>query len=292
VLARLAELYDHVGSKEDAAKHHKILALSHLENREFAEARARLRKSLALNPRDIPTWQRLWECVLSIGDEDESLAFGKEFLAHFKKLGLMEIVRDHTIDLGKRFPGEHAFRVELAEAHFALGDQKEAVACLFLVGNEHLSNERYDQAEKIFRRVLKFDHRRQKARKICEEIRSGKAARRRQFFRKFRRDLSVAAVLALSFSFIWREVSVQGEFLDAMRVAIAERTPSARTESARRSIDEIRAAYPYSITASFRGDAFLRTLSFNDDDAEIDLAPSRVTVGDPLFELPPTLLTD
>ncbi len=292
VLARLASLYEKVGEHDQAAKNLKILATSLAEDGESSEALVHLEKSLELNPRDLPAWQRAWKCHVASGDDGDILTFGRRYLAHFRELGVVELVRERAADLVTRFPTEFDLHTELAEARFALGEQESAIEGLFECADELLCRDRFDEAEAAFVQILKFDHQNEKAQRLCEEIRSGKAAKRKLFFRKLRRDLGVAAALMLCFWVILREVRVQGALLDAAETALLETTPAAREEVAQRTIETIQDKYPLSFTAHFRGDALLQSLTFRESRVEIDLEPTSAEIDEMLLSPPPSLLIE
>ncbi|MBI4602418.1 MAG: DUF4388 domain-containing protein [Planctomycetes bacterium] len=188
VLEELVGLHLKVGQRDQSATCAKLLALSHLGDGDLKSGERWLRESLKLNPRDIATWQKLQDVVRRQGDPARLLAFGKELADHFKRLGLLEVVRDHLLEMVSLFPEDAALKLDLAETRLSLGEQKEGIEALTAIGLEHLKRQRLDEAEKVFARVLKHDRENAKGRQLLEKIRSGKIARRQALRRKLRRS--------------------------------------------------------------------------------------------------------
>ncbi|HAK94513.1 MAG TPA: hypothetical protein DCM87_05800, partial [Planctomycetes bacterium] len=217
VLKRLADLEEEVGDREESAVHNKLLAISYLDDGDPAEGEACLRRSIALNPNDIASWQKLWDTVRRQGDREKTAVLGAEFAEHFRKLGLMEIVRDHLLELVKLFPERVKFRLDLADAWFALGNRKDATAALFELAGALMKRNRLDDALKIFERVLTYEHDNRKARDLVEKIRSGKLARRRAERRRLvHNSILLAFFLALA-AYLSFELHVRAELLAATK---------------------------------------------------------------------------
>ena len=266
VLEKLAAIHESSGSPEEAAKYLKLRANAHLEERDFESARACFRKTIGLNSRDVISWQRLWDCSKEIGDDDEIERFGGEFLAHFKKLGLMEIVRDHLEELLARYPDRLKLKRELALAHFALGETKEGLQGLFDLGHELLRRKSYEQAESCFAEIQKFDPKNERAIRIRREIQTGQIERRRVFRRRVLREAIGVGLLVLGGWFILREIRAQSELLQVVRTVFAERMFEDRHYSeTRERIEAVRERYPLSPTASGHARALLDALTSKED---------------------------
>ena len=253
VLKRLADLEEEVGDREESAVHNKLLAISYLDDGDPAEGEACLRRSIALNPNDIASWQKLWDTVRRQGDREKTAVLGAEFAEHFRKLGLMEIVRDHLLELVKLFPERVKFRLDLADAWFALGNRKDATAALFELAGALMKRNRLDDALKIFERVLTYEHDNRKARDLVEKIRSGKLARRRAERRRLvHNSILLAFFLALA-AYLSFELHVRAELLAATKSIFASSLlEKGRYDEAIRAIQDVRTVYPYSITAAYR----------------------------------------
>ncbi len=253
VLKRLADLEEEVGNRDESAVHNKLLAISYLDDGDLAEGEATLRRSIELNPKDIASWQKLWDTVRRQGDREKTALLGAELVEHFKKLGLMEIVRDHLIELVKLFPERVRFRLELADAWFALGDHKGAVAALFDLAGALMKKDRLDDAQKIFERILTYEHDNRRARDLVEKIRSGKLARRRAERRRLvHNSILFTLFLALS-AYLSFELHVRAELLAATKAIIAgSLLEEGRYDEAICRIEAVRETYPCSITAAYK----------------------------------------
>ncbi|HVR74194.1 MAG TPA: DUF4388 domain-containing protein [Planctomycetota bacterium] len=247
VLERLAELHEKVGQRDESATCRKILAFAYIEDGDLKEAEKNLRRSLALNPRDIVSWQRLVDTIRQQGDTGKLAAFGGEFADHFKRLGLMEIVRDHLVEMLKVFPDSLKFKLDLAEARFALGEQKACVEDLYALGVDLMKKSRLEEAGTIFQQILKYDSKHVKARQQIATISSGKIVRRKVLRRKLVRA-AIACVLLLSIaSLIGYDVWVRGELLRVTRDVYADSLlENGRYDEAISRIRAIQEKHPYS----------------------------------------------
>lgn len=258
VLEKLAGLCESHGVPEEAAKYHKVLANGYLEEGDSDSAQHHLRRTVELNPQDILAWQRLWDCVAAVGDDARVLAFGREYLKHFEELGLTEVVRDHLQALIRRFPAEVDFKVQLAEACFALGDRKAGVQGLFDAGHEFLRRRRYDEAEEAFRTILRYDRENERARKICGEIQSGRLERRRRARRRVLREAAVCALIVAGVWAVVREVHAQSQLFAEMRRIVAEPIAErGQWSEARRRLEAFQERHGATFTSAGHADAIL-----------------------------------
>lgn len=257
VLDKLASIYEKIGAAEEAAKHNKLLAVCYLDEGDLQQVKKHLLKSVELNPRDILTWQKLWDCVCQISDKDEILAVGRTYVDQFQQMGLMEMVRDHLQRLLELFPDRNDFRMELAEAHFDLGDHKTAIHSLLELGQELLQDkEGYEEAEKVFAQVLKYDHKNEKARRICSELESGRLERRRAARKRLLHAASLLTFVIVGCWFIVRELRAQNDLFTVVRSVLAEpMLTEQHYQEADRRIQEVRDKYPFSPTAAGQGSA-------------------------------------
>jgi tetratricopeptide (TPR) repeat protein len=168
VIARLADLHEKVGSRDESATCRKRLAIASHEAGDLVAAAGHLRDALRLNPKDITAWQRLWDVVRQQGEPEKIAAFGRECATHFKRLGLSEIARDQLLELVKLFPGSLEFKLELADVQFALGDQKSCLQGLFELARDLLQARRFREAEAVFARILRYDRSNAKAKEYYE----------------------------------------------------------------------------------------------------------------------------
>jgi tetratricopeptide (TPR) repeat protein len=261
ILQRLAQLLEQEGERDESAKYNKLLAISLLEEGNLVQAEQHLKKSLELSSKDIVTWQKLWDVVRRQGDRAKMALLGDQFAEHFKSLGLMEIARDHLIEMVKLFPERTKYRVELADARFALGEQKSSVQDLFEVARDLLKKHQFDDAEKVFARILKYDHSNQKAKELYNKIRSGKLARRRAFQKKFLRATALGLLIAAASAFIGYDYYVRGELFRVTRTVFADSLLENRKyDEAVARIKAIKEKYPYSLASFYDAPMLLQTL--------------------------------
>ena len=261
ILKRLAGLYERRGDLEQSAKHHKLLAVSYFEDGALGKAKGRLQKSLDLNPKDIITWQKLWDCVRAEGKDEQTQAFGEKYVKHFQKLGLTEMVRERLVQLTELFPAHQAFRLALAEARFSLGEHKKAVQELTDFGHELLGQNSYELAEAVFERIVKYDHQNNAAHEVLDEIRSGKLEKRKAF----RRRLVHSAVVVVCLVFVGvvavREMAAQRSFFHFTQQVFAESLlEHKRYTAAIEKIEDVRRRHPYTLTAHFGSASLIEIL--------------------------------
>ncbi len=258
ILEKLAELHAQLGQRDESATCWKLLANSFLDEGDLAGAEGSLRKSLALNPKDIVTWQKVLDTVRKGGDAKKLEVFGAELAERFKSLGLMEVVRDHLAEMVKAFPENLDFKLGFADARFALGDHKGCVADLLALGLEHHKKERWPEAERIFGQVLKYDSANARAKKHFDEISTGKLLRRKAARRRAVRLALHSAFLAAVCSYIGYDLHVRGELLEITRSVYAESLlEKGRYDDAAGRIKALEARYPFSYT-TLREAVFLR----------------------------------
>jgi tetratricopeptide (TPR) repeat protein len=261
ILKRLADLQEGRGQREESATYNKLLAISHLDEGDVDAAESHLRKSLELNPRDIATWQKLRDVVRRQAKREKILAFGLQFAEHFRKLGLPEIVRDHLADMVKVFPEQLRLKVDLADARFALGDKKTCVGELFEVAVTLLKKRRFDEAEKVFARILKYDHDNRKARELHEKLRSGKLARRQAIRQRLLYNALVCLLVVLFTAFLVYDLQGRGKLFEVTREVFAESLiENQRYDEAISRIRSVQDSYPFSLTASYEVPRLLQTL--------------------------------
>jgi tetratricopeptide (TPR) repeat protein len=261
ILKKLADLQEGRGQKEESATYNKLLAISHLEEGDNEAAQMHLRKSLELNPRDVATWQKLRDAVKRQGSREKIYAFGLQFAEHFRQLGLMEIVRDHLAEMVKLYPEHLRLRVDLADARFALGDRKTCVGELFDVAVILLKKRRFDDAEKIFARILKYDHDNRKARDLHEKLRSGKLAKRQAVRQRLLYNSLVALLVVLFTAFVIYDLQGRGKLFETTRAVFAEGLlENHRYDEAISRIRSVQESYPFSLTGSYEVPRLLETL--------------------------------
>jgi len=224
ILQRLADLHEQQGDRGESVTYNKLLAIAYSDDDELKQAESHLRKALRLNPRDIATWRKLWEIVRREGDRSKMLSFGTQYAAHFKRLGLVEVARDHLVEMAKLFPEHTKFRVDLADVNFSIGDRKACIQGLFDLARDLVNGERLEEAEKVFARILKYDRNNQKARQYHEKIRSGVMARKQAFRQRFVKRVAVVVGFATILGFFAYDVHVRMLVLDITRPVIAGRT--------------------------------------------------------------------
>ena len=261
VMERLAGLHEEVGARDESATCRKRLAISCHETGDLEPAAAHLREALRLNPRDITAWQRLWDIVRQGGEPDAIAAFGRECTAHFKSLGLSEIARDRLVELVKLFPGSGEFKLELADVQYALGDRKACVQGLFDLARELLHTHRFDAAEKVFARILKYDRTNPKAKEYYEKLHSGKLARRRALRQRLRRIVLLVLLAAALGAYSIYDLLVRVEFVQATRGVVEDSLLEGRRyEEAIARIEAVRRSHPFSVAANLEARSLLQVL--------------------------------
>jgi tetratricopeptide (TPR) repeat protein len=233
ILEKLAELHTQAGQRDESATCWKLLANSYLEDGEFENVEKSLRKSLALNPKDIVTWKKLLETVKRGNNRKR----------------MMEVVRDHLAEMVKLFPDSLEFKLGLADARFALGDHKACVAELLALALEYHKLERWPEAEKVFAQVLKYDNGNAKAKKLHEEISTGRLLKR-----KAARQRAVHVTLVTLFclsvvAFVVYDYIVQSELFAITRSVYAESLiERGRFDEAAERIRAVERKYPFAYT--------------------------------------------
>ena len=261
ILERLAEFTEKEGRKEESATYRKLLAVSYLEEGDLPKAEQNLRSSLELSPKDVSTWSRLWETILREEDRDKICRFSQEFTEHFRSCGLVEIVRDHMIEMVRLFPDQPSYKVELADARFALGDPKGAVQSLFEVGNDLIRKNMLEAAEKVFARIVKYDKDNQKARSLYEKIRSGKLAKRREQRRRIIRTGIFCTLFLSLWAYLSFELYVRGELLYVTKTVYADGLlERQKFDEAIGRIQAFQDAYPISIASLYRAPELIDAL--------------------------------
>lgn len=222
LLQRVAEMAHALGKKEESGVYLKLLAPALLEDGDRAGAERALRQSLKLNPKDIGTWQKLYEVLEQGGEERALLAFGNEMTKHLRRLGLEELARNHLSRMLVRFPALASLRFAHAESLFALGCKEEAVEELLNLARDLLKKGRLDEGERALAKIIEYDHEHKRAREIYEKVRSGKLARQRARRRQLLRSSIAAVLLAAIFVFLGYDFFARREFALATRQVFAE----------------------------------------------------------------------
>ena len=222
LLKRVASLSGELGNKEESAIFHKLLAPALLADEDADGAEKVLRQSLALNAKDLGTWQKLWALLQKRGDEKALLVFGRQMLRHLHKEGLDELARDHLVRLVELFPKERAFRFEHAQTIFQLGDRNGAVEELLVLARDSLKRNEYDEGERALAKVLEFDREHKRARELIEKVRSGKLARQRARRKSMLRTAMLCLALCGLGALVVYDYHVRREFMLTTRTVFAE----------------------------------------------------------------------
>jgi tetratricopeptide (TPR) repeat protein len=261
VLDRLAVLHEELGEIAEGVKCLKLLAISFLDEGDLPQAEKHLRKAIQGNPGDLATWEKLWDVVRRAGNRETVLSLGNQFAAHFRKMGLTEVARDHLIEMVKLFPDDPRLKLDLADSRFALGEVKACVHGLFELARSFLSKHRIDEAEKVFARILKYDRENPKAREYYAKIRSGKLARRRALRRRILHGAAVVAFIASLLAFFAYDIVARAQLASAAQNIIEESLlESGRYAEAASRIEAVRARHPWSVSARLEARALLGAL--------------------------------
>jgi tetratricopeptide (TPR) repeat protein len=261
ILKKLADVQEAQGQRDESAMCNKLLAISHLEEGDLGRAEEHLRRSLALSPKDLVTWQKLWDVVKRSSDQRKMLELSAELTAHFRALGLMEVVRDHLMEAARLFPDQLRVKLDLCDAQYALGEHKAAVQGLFEIGRVLLRKRRFDEAEKLFARILKYDRDNSKARDVYEKLRSGKLVKRQAFRQKLFQVGALALFIAFSTVYLIYDIQGRGKLFEATRGVFADSLlENRRYDEAITRIREVEESHPFSLTASYEVPRLLETL--------------------------------
>ena len=258
LLGRLAEVHGQAGDDEESATYYKRLAARLFEDGERREAVACLKRSLDLNPGDLITWQRLWNCVLGASNESTQRAFGTRAVAKFHELGLTEVERDYLLQLTELFPEDVGFHTQLADARYALGEHGAAVRALAQSAQQALVDKDEERAEKLFAHVLTLDGDHQRARATVEELRSGRWHVRRTKRRNFAAGAIAACVALFLFVFAAHDLALARHLLALSREACAASTlEHDRLDVVIEDIKEARDRHSFSFAARRDAEALL-----------------------------------
>jgi len=261
ILKKLADLQETQGQRDESAMYNKLLAISHLDVGDLGSAEDHLRRSVALSPKDLTTWQKLWDVVKRSSDQRKMMELTAELTAHFRTLGLMEVVRDHLLEVARLFPDQLRVKLDLCDAQYALGEHKVAVQGLFEIGRVLLRKRRFDEAEKLFARILKYDRDNSKAREVYEKLRSGKLVKRQAFRQKLFQGAALFLFIALSTVYLIYDIQGRGKLFEATRGVFADSLlENRRYDEAIHRIREIEESHPFSLTASYEVPRLLETL--------------------------------
>ena len=261
VLARLSTLHEELEEVNESVTCSKLLAISYTEDGDLENAERSLRRALRLNPGDIATWRKLWDVIRRRGNRETIAKFGAQYTSHFRRLGLVELARDQLEEMAKLFPEERKYKIELADARFALGNKKACVQGLFELARDLVNKEQLLDAEKVFARILKYDRNNQKAREYYEKLRSGVLARRKAFRQRLFRQ-AVAFVLLtsllgfLAYDLFARTVLVQ----ETMQLIRDDVFAQRDFDEAISRVQRVRQRHRFSLAAHLEGRVLLETL--------------------------------
>ena len=261
VLEKVSELCLTLGHVDDAAVYQKLLAQQLLQKGDKVAAEEELRRSLELNPRDIGTWQKLYDLVAENADDKSVLIFGQDMAKQLRELGLNELARDHLARVVLRFPDNLDLRLEHADTLFALGDRRGAVEKLLGVSNGLLQKGQGEEAEKILAKVIEYDRSHKQANEIFERLRSGKIEKQRRRLRTvFRASVATVILIAIGF-FIGHDIFARHQFTIATREVLAEGLiEQGKYEEAIERLEEIRERHPLSLLRFFEAREILESL--------------------------------
>jgi tetratricopeptide (TPR) repeat protein len=261
LLLKIAELTLKAGNTEESAVHYKLLAQCLSADGKRAEAIVELRRSLDLNPKDIGTWQKLYELIELEADDAALLAFGKEFAAHLRQSGLNELARDLSARLTRKFPLEIWPRMEHAGALFTLGERAEAVKRLLDLSRDLFQSGKREAAETALAKVIEFDPNHKKAREIYDKIRTGKLERQRQRRRAIYQGFAASILVAGIGFYVGFDYFVRTEFARAAREVFAAGLANrADYEAAMKRVETLHRRHFFSLSRFIEGREWLDAL--------------------------------
>lgn len=261
LLRKLSELCIADGRPEESAVYHKLLAQQLREADDEEGAEKELRVSLELNPKDIGTWQKLYDLVESRADRKEILNFGTRFAKVLRAMGLDELARDHLSKMLERFPQALKLRFEYADCLFALGDRSRAVEHLLELARTQLQKGRDGDAERTLAKVIEYDNQHKQAREIFEQIRSGALERQRERRRVLIRTIAACGIAAILCFFLGYDYYVRREFALTVRQVLAEGLiEKGEYDRAARRLQAVQDRYPLSILSLLEAKQYIEGL--------------------------------
>ena len=248
LLEKVSEICHQLERTDDAAVYQKLVA----QEGDRVGAEEELRRSLELNPRDIATWQKLYDLLDSDADDKSILIFGREMAEKLRELGFNELARDHLLRMVMRLPDNLELQLEHADTLYTLGDRQSAVEQLLDVSNGLLKQNKNDEAETILAKVIEYDHHHKRANEIFEKIRSGKIEQQRRRRRSLFRASIATVMLILIGVFIGHDLFARHQFVIATREVLAEGLiEQGRYEEASRKLKQVSERHPVSLLRFF-----------------------------------------
>jgi tetratricopeptide (TPR) repeat protein len=261
LLEKVSEICLQLERHDDAAVYQKLLAQQLMREGDRIGAEEELRRSLELNPRDISTWQKLYDLLDADADDKSVLVFGQEMAMELRGLGLNELARDQLLRMMMRFPDNLVIRLEHADTLYALGDRASAIEQLLDVSNGLLKQGKNDEAETILAKVIEYDHHHKRANEIFEKIRNGKLEQQRIRRRTLFRASIATAILILIGVFVGHDLFARHQFIIATREVLAEGLiEQGKYEEASRKLEEVRDRHPVSLLRFFEARELLEFL--------------------------------
>ena len=198
----IADVLVKKGEKEKAAGELKLLAYSFAEDGNFSAAEKIYREAVDLDPRDFDARERLFNLVAERRSLPEVFREGQDFASAAKKFGALDKARDILGRLTSLSPGSPAVLEALADIHERVGNRDEAVRILRQVSQIHFEAELYPQAQAVLERVLFLRPGDVEAEKRLQEIKTGRAMRRRRLRKILVRLAIAASVFAVGLAWV------------------------------------------------------------------------------------------
>ena len=219
---KYVNLLESMGHSEEAASEVKILAHLLLEGGNPEGAIGAYQRAVGLTPTDIVARERLYALWKEILDPRVAVALGrrrptKEYavpkelkrpegvvqagrdLAQlYRKVGLTEKARDVYLELGEILSGVPDLGELLARTYLDLGETQKAVDRYFTAARLHFDEKHYDEAAEICERIIEIDPEKAAARRMLDDVRQGRIARRKHRMRRAA-WITLGSLLGLAF---------------------------------------------------------------------------------------------
>jgi tetratricopeptide (TPR) repeat protein len=193
---RLAALLERAGRREEAAQERKMVAAAHAQAGRPVAAIAEYERAAALVPSDPTPLERALALAREGKDAPGVAAIAKRLGERFTSLGLPERARSLYVELCGQDPLDGEVAERLGQVLEAMGERREASAVFRRLGRERERRRDLSQALSAYRRAAQVDPSDEEARRLIDDIETGRAEARR---RSIRRAIALAALtLAVS----------------------------------------------------------------------------------------------
>jgi len=252
LLSTKALLAQDTGELEAASEALKTLVHMQLHSEDPSKALEGLEKLKGLEPDDPFVWERSFEFALKEDRREDALKDGRRLAELYRGPGLFRKAAAVLEKLVELEPGSWELLRDLAHNRADAGDREAAVAGLEPLGQEHLARDDYGPARKVYEEILVLDPDHTSAREILDKIESGDIARRKAFFKRLRRRLTVGLIALTFLGWFGYEGLARREYLEISReITRKGLIEGGRYRDALEKLLEFQKKYPWSTTALY-----------------------------------------